>query len=253
MDDVANITRDLEWKDKFFREEEGFIAVFDFDYENIIKYDNQVCVAVHLCPLVCIFSSLFCWPCVMTQNNEWQAYAKHLAVTRDGIKYVEDKQKTGYGLASQDQGKTTKTVPFDKITDCDVVEPAGAECFCVERILYTVNVDTASGRSGGEGGPMHELELTGLHNPYVFKKLVWAMKRQYNAGGPQAAVFISPPKEMNKSQYNAGGPQAAVFTSPPKEMNMARDDFTKEDTYKILRKIQKELKIVNKNLEKMQK
>ena len=236
-DDVTKITRGLKWEDQFFREEEGLIAVFDFDYENIVKYANELSCAFLLFPPVCIVSSLFCWPCVMKQNNEWNANAKHVAVTRDGIKFVQDQQKTCCGLACQDRGKKSKTVPFDKITDCDVEEPAGAECFCVQRILYTVNVDTASGARGGEDGPSHELVLQGLKNPDGFKKLVWAMKRRYHAGGPQATVFTAEPS----------------MASPPKEMNMARDDFTKEDTNAILREIQKELKNVNKNLEKMQK
>ena len=70
-------------------------------------------------------------------------------------------------------------VPFDKITDCDVTEPAGNECFCIKRILSTVNIDTAS--SGGpEKGP--ELRIVGLKDPHGFKKLVWAMKRAAPSG-----------------------------------------------------------------------
>lgn len=65
-----------------------------------------------------------------------------------------------------------RPVPFDKITDCDVVEPAGNDCFCVPRVLYTVHVDTASSSQ-----ERHELVLAGLKDPHNFKKLVWAMKR----------------------------------------------------------------------------
>jgi hypothetical protein len=66
----------------------------------------------------------------------------------------------------------SKTVPFDKITDCDVQEPAGASCCgLVPNILYTVNVDTASTSTG------HELSIVGLKDPYAFKDLVWKMKR----------------------------------------------------------------------------
>lgn len=38
----------------------------------------------------------------------------------------------------QDVGKVSKTVPFDKITDCDVEEPAGSSgpcCCLVENVL----------------------------------------------------------------------------------------------------------------------
>merc|ERR1712232_1477947 len=80
-----------------------------------------------------------------------------------------------------DQGKCSKTVPFDKITDCDIEEPAGNSCFCVPNILFTVNIDTAS--SGTEG--RKELKLAGLKDPHSFKKLVWAMKRaQRDASAP---------------------------------------------------------------------
>jgi hypothetical protein len=40
------------------------------------------------------------------------------------------------------------TVPYDKITDCDVEEPAGSEgcpCLLVKRTEYTFNVATANG------------------------------------------------------------------------------------------------------------
>ena len=66
------------------------------------------------------------------------------------------------------------TVPFDKITDCDVEEPAGNSCLCIPNVLSIVNVDTAS--SGTDG--RKEIRLAGLKNPHGFKKLVWAMKRQ---------------------------------------------------------------------------
>ena len=65
------------------------------------------------------------------------------------------------------------SVPFDKITDCDVAEPAGNTCLCVRNVLAVVNVDTAS--SGNDG--RKELKLAGLKDPHGFKKLVWAMKR----------------------------------------------------------------------------
>ena len=63
-------------------------------------------------------------------------------------------------------------MPFDKITDCGVVEPAGNECLCIPRVLFKVRIDTASSSKD-----QHELVLAGLKNPHEFKKLVWAMKR----------------------------------------------------------------------------
>jgi hypothetical protein len=69
-------------------------------------------------------------------------------------------------------------VPFDKITDCDIGEPAGNTCLCIANVLTVVNVDTAS--SGTEG--KKELKIAGLKDPHSFKQLVWAMKRSQHGG-----------------------------------------------------------------------
>jgi hypothetical protein len=61
-------------------------------------------------------------------------------------------------------------IPFDLITDCDIVEAAGNTCFCVPNTLHTVHIDTAA--------RTRALNIAGLQNPEEFKKLVWAMKRQ---------------------------------------------------------------------------
>merc|ERR1719379_2004268 len=115
--------------------------------------------------MACMWFPL-CWPCIPfhficgPENLKDAVEAQHVCVTQDGIRYVVDTHKTNCRLDCQDVGKVTKTVPFDKLTDCDVEEPAGAEgpiCCMVQRVLHTVNVDTASGnRGGGEGGPAHE-------------------------------------------------------------------------------------------------
>merc|ERR1711976_900066 len=112
-------------------------------------------------------------PCYLRRNVEWSTRAQHVAITQDGIKFVRDRRPTCWGLPCTDKGKTSKTIPFDKITDCDVAEPAGNTCFCVANILSTVHVDTAS--SGNDG--RKELSLAGLKDPHAFKKAVWAMKR----------------------------------------------------------------------------
>jgi len=113
----------LTWDDQYFDTDDEMIAVFDFDYEQIEEFSNAVCFAVLLFPPFFIGSSLCCVPCIYKQNIEWSTYAQHVAVTQDGIKYVTEKQKSGCGFDFQDKGKTSKTVPFDKITDCDVTEP----------------------------------------------------------------------------------------------------------------------------------
>ena len=91
-------------------------------------------------------------------------------MTVDGIKFVNDKRKSGYGMSCQDIGKESKTVSYEKITDCDVIEPAGtACCCCIPNVLSEVRVDTAAGL---------ELRLVGLKHPHEFKKAVWDMKRK---------------------------------------------------------------------------
>merc|ERR1711966_139990 len=71
----------------------------------------------------------------------------------------------------------SKTVPYDKITDCDVQEPAGtACCCCIPNVLTRVHVDTASSGSK-DGVPTHELSLHGLRYANEFKQAVWSMKR----------------------------------------------------------------------------
>ena len=74
------------------------------------------------------------------------------------------------------------SVPFDKITDCDITEPAGNTCVCVPNVLSVVNVDIAS--SGQDG--KKELRLAGLKDPHSFKRLVWAMKRAQQGAAPSS-------------------------------------------------------------------
>jgi hypothetical protein len=102
----------------------------------------------------------------------------HVAVHQDGIKFVKEKRKTCCGFDCTDEGKSSKTVPFDKLTDCDVQEPAGtAVCCFVDNVLSIVTVDTASSGGSSEGVVNHELALRGLKDPHAFKKCVWDCKR----------------------------------------------------------------------------
>jgi hypothetical protein len=160
----------VKWEDDYFTDTEGIIAVFDFDYEKTINFfwdvqKAQYCIAPHLL----ILTSLCCGPCIAYMNIEWSVRAQHVAVHRDGIKYITDKRKAGCGFSCQDVGKNSKTVPFDKLTDCDVQEPAGtAVCCMVPNVLTSVTVDTASGR---------EMSLVGLKDAHAFKTCVWDCKR----------------------------------------------------------------------------
>jgi len=232
-DEVGKLMRTLKWEDTFFDQEEGLIAVFDFDYEEIASFKKKVTVASMLFPPVLIFGTLFaCLPCLYQFQVDWEVYSQHVAITRDGIKFVRDRRKTCCGLSCTDAGKSSKTVPFDKLTDCDVTEPAGATCCCIDNVLSVVTVDTAS--SGGEG-PAHELSLAGLKEPQKFKKLVWAMKRA-NAQGGQGPNQSSAPLSF----------------APPAHSAMDRG-FSNEETNAILRDIRSELIELNANMKNMDK
>lgn len=206
--------RNLYWNDDLFDDEDGVIAVFDFDYDKMVQFETQIRAATQFITL-CVAAAyvgvflgyigaiavlgvyvLSLAPCLLRQQVLWEAESNHLCITRDGIRYVNDRRKSCWGFGMCDKGKSSKTVPFDKITDCDIIEPAGNACLFFSRILYTVNVDTAS--SGGEGH-RHELKIVGLKEPHRFKALVWAMKRSITNGtaatlaassheGPDAAV-----------------------------------------------------------------
>ena len=170
----------VTWTDQHFAETEGVVAVFDFDYRGVIAFDWQKQQAQWLlCPPFALLSGVCCTPCFAFKNIVWTTEAMHVAVHQDGIKFVNDKRQSQWGLACCDQGKNSKTVPFDKLTDCDVQEPAGtAVCCFVPNVLSTVTVDTASsGGAGPDGQVQHELSLRGLKDPHGFKKCVWDCKR----------------------------------------------------------------------------
>jgi len=202
--------RDITWDDAFFENENdiGTVAVFDFEYNKMVYFLTQVKAVTQISFVV--IATLYCGvffyainplltflplgiyilslaPFFLREQVRWEVYAQHVAVTRDGIRYVNDRQKSCWGLWICDQGKRSKTVPYDKITDCDICEPAGNSCLCIPNVLVTVHIDTAS--SGGES-KRHELVISGLKDAYSFKKLVWAMKRskEYEAPSVKASA-----------------------------------------------------------------
>jgi hypothetical protein len=204
--------------DPFFAEEAGLVQSFVFDYEQIIEFHTKVGEISMICPL----SWICCQPCLYKQQIEWHTRARHVALTQDGIKYVVDKHKTGCGYQCADAGKTSQTVPYDKITDCDVSEPAGmACCCCIPNVLHTVSVATAS-----EGGG---LWLTGLSNPQQFKEAVWAMKR----GGAISNTEVAP--------------TAVQMTRPGQVMGLASDNNVNTQ---LLTEIRDELRMMNANMAK---
>ncbi|CAJ1404117.1 unnamed protein product [Effrenium voratum] len=124
-DYVAPAARDL-----YFAQEPNLIAPFDFDYETIINFTTNLRWAQLLFLPPAWFSVACCYPCFLQQNVEWEVRSQHVALTVDGIRFVKEKRKSMCGLPCTDKGRESKTVPYDKITDCDVMEPAGTACCC---------------------------------------------------------------------------------------------------------------------------
>ncbi|GMH84464.1 hypothetical protein TL16_g09932 [Triparma laevis f. inornata] len=213
-------------KDQFFKNDEGVLGIYDINYDDAFKFEfdlgkNQTMGIMAMIP--------YCWPflpcafCFVNSemfrsNVDDQIRAQHVAITQDGIKYVTEGHKTGCRLDCQDKGKISKTVPFDKITDCDIEEPAGSSgpcCCMVKNTLTLVNIDTASGsRGGGEPGQGagHELTIKGLIDPHQFKKDVWSMKRGEGIASSSGASPVGASMEMDRS----GGVQMMSAPEPVK-------------------------------------
>jgi hypothetical protein len=266
---VMKEAQDVWWNDDFFDEEDGVIAVFDFDYDQMTVFQTQTkaagqflsvtvatayvafvlgTIAPILAPIIVVGLYLLTLaPCFLRLQVQWEVESNHLAITRDGIRYVQDKRKGCWGFSMCDKGKSSKTVPFDKITDCDIIEPAGNQYLFFPRILYTVNVDTAS--SGGEGH-RHELRISGLQQPHKFKALVWAMKRNPNVvggigiGGGYQAPVAQPRAQLEMINRNNNNP---LLTKSPSTSSNSSGGVTG-----LLRDIRDELRQNNGLLKKMQ-
>jgi len=245
-------TQGIYWNDDFFDDEEGIIAVFDFDYDQMISFQTPMVAMSQLImmSLAAFYLGIFMgiygtvivlalyilsfYPCLLQRQVRWEVMANHVAITRDGIRFVQDRRKSCWGFGMCDKGKHSKTVPFDKITDCDIIEPAGNEYLCIKRVLYEVNVDTAS--SGAEGN-RHELRITGLKEPHKFKALVWAMKR-----APPHVIYQAPTVSQQK---------LVELTGLTKNRSTSSESST--SVTGLLKSIRNELRENNELLRKLQK
>jgi hypothetical protein len=110
--------RGLSWADDFFEDDsddEDIVAVFDFDYENMESYYTSLgwtCVGTTLlfCPNIFTLALVGLVPCFIGSNVRWNVRAQHVAITRDGVRFVHAKHSTCWGLPFSDAGKTSKTV-----------------------------------------------------------------------------------------------------------------------------------------------
>lgn len=221
--------KEISWGDRFFDEEEDVIAVFDIDYALVKDFNTKLNYLPYLFPPAYPLLILGCHPCFLWKRVAWQAHAQHVCITRDGIRFVMDKRPSLCGLSCSDLGKVSKTVPFDKITDCDVTEPAGATCLCVQNVLTTIHVDTASsGNADPNGVIRHELTLKGLQDPYGFKKLVWAMKRSNGTTMHAAARAAGAPPGGQTMMRSGVGVSSDDYGTLPLLMSEIRDELREQ-------------------------
>jgi len=211
--------------DEFFKDDANVLKSYRFDYDLIVEFEQatawQQIVEGALWPCL--------WPwqiptmfyyCLYTKENIVEATeAQHLAISRDGIRYVVEKHTAKQCCCFPDlvQGRVSKTVPYDKMTDCDVEEPAGASFVCglccpVEHTLAIVQVDTASGAGKAEGG--HELSLKGLIDPESFKRDVWAMKRGEAVDGVDGTVAPVTVRMARDGSSSSGAATSSGSSSP---------------------------------------
>jgi hypothetical protein len=244
----------LSWEDDYFDDDEqavhdeNVVAVFDLDYDAMERYWERVSwtsmgASMLLLPHVAWIALLGLAPCYLRQNVRWTIRAQHVAITRDGIRFVRERRPTCWGSACTDAGRSTKTIPFDHITDCSIEEPAGNTCLWIPNTLHTVQIDTASSERS-----QHELTIVGLKDPVAFKRLVWAMKRHYHPGRPDpmataataAAAPASAVAVSNNNSSNNAAMERALTSLASASSSPSGDDPTVVAA--LLREIRDELR-----------
>ena len=144
------------------------------------------------------------------QNIRDEVNARHIALTQDGLRYIVDKHPSGCRLQCQDEGRSSQTVPYDKITDCDVEEPAGTVTGispCLPREAHGVRVQRRHGERPGVPATAipHDSILRGIDAPYELKKDVWSMKRGQGIAGVEAAYNAAPSVASMDRSGGGGG------------------------------------------------
>jgi hypothetical protein len=105
----------LVWEDDYFEDynDDNVVAVFDLDYDKMIAYYRSVSwltYAITLCFPNCLWlSCLLGVPCYLNENVDWSIRSQHVAITKTGICYVQEKRKTLWGCDCTDAPKKTLT------------------------------------------------------------------------------------------------------------------------------------------------
>ena len=137
------VSPDVAQMDPYFKDDPDVLKTYSFDYAKIVAFEQDL----HFSNLL---GNILCPPCLLLgcmsyfacekQNIDDKVKAQHLAITRDGIKYVVERHAEGCRMECQQQGKVSKTVPFDKLTDCDIEEPAGSSGCCLMLVPNALNI-----------------------------------------------------------------------------------------------------------------
>eukprot|EP00465_Bigelowiella_longifila_P010380 CAMPEP_0185266384 /NCGR_PEP_ID=MMETSP1359-20130426/30895_1 /TAXON_ID=552665 /ORGANISM="Bigelowiella longifila, Strain CCMP242" /LENGTH=159 /DNA_ID=CAMNT_0027856171 /DNA_START=101 /DNA_END=580 /DNA_ORIENTATION=+ len=131
-------------------------------------------------------------------------------IDADGVHYFVDKHKSGCRCQCEDKGAVTKFVPFDRIQDVTLQEPAGAvpECCCVQQRLHHVGIQTA----GASGAP--EIDVWGIKDAIGFRNAVLQAKAEgpgrMTAGGVRAGAAKSKTSSILSAAGGGGNVEALL-------------------------------------------
>jgi hypothetical protein len=114
LNDRDGRVSNVHWDDDYFSGYTGefgtIVSVFDLDYSTMKSYYtfltwSAYAVTSVACPSLFGYSLLFCVPCFLNRNVEWNVNAQHIAVTKKGILFVYDERKCGYGWGCTSVGR----------------------------------------------------------------------------------------------------------------------------------------------------
>lgn len=102
------------WEDDFFDGDDYVVAVFDLDYDRMVCYYSQLSWTAYIASLFipnCLVLGLCCGvPCYINKNVHWAVRSQHVALTRDGVRFVQEQRQTLWGFPCTDSGTSITMV-----------------------------------------------------------------------------------------------------------------------------------------------
>lgn len=207
------------------------VAEYEFDKDNLTLEWNQMMLATYLNP--CCVPCIPCWVgkyyMVDQPNIQDKIASMRLYLTSDNIEFQDGPYYTSFRHnCFGRRGKTQQVIPFDRVQDVRLVEPAGNFCCCFPFRNTLVGVQTAGSafpsvgqwvpgaafQAGKAGGA--EIDVWGLKDPHGFRQRVFEMKKQvsYRVGDGVGAVDAAVPSDT-------GTPPPALLGAPKVEQMIA--------------------------------